>query len=175
MASPWHCAEAGKGHYSCHDIKASDRYCPLHGSNEWLELLHLVLSEERRVIHFQMIVLFKWRWSFPGFLPMKLNIGIYHLVNIAFCRDLHLPIIIPRERLTKMKINRIGSLQLEVILLLKSIREWFRVQHSKAKVVNIRGHILIQIAIESYPDIRFCLARWKTFIAETIGKAFMPT
>jgi hypothetical protein len=64
-----------------------------------------------------------------------------------------------------MKVNRTGSLQLEIILLLKSIREWFRVQHPKAKVVDIRGHILIQIAIESHPDIRFCLARGKTFIA----------
>jgi hypothetical protein len=61
--------------------------------------------------------------GFPGFLPIKLNICIYHLVNIAFHRDLHLPIIIPRERLTKMEINRTGSLQLEIILLLKSIRE----------------------------------------------------
>jgi hypothetical protein len=48
---------------------------------------------------------------------------IYHLVNVAFRRDLHLPILIPRERLPKMKINRTSSLQFEVILLLKSIRE----------------------------------------------------
>jgi hypothetical protein len=27
----------------------------------------------------------------------------------------------------------------------------------------------------SHSDIRFCLARWKAFIAETISKAFMPT
>jgi hypothetical protein len=81
------------------------------------------LSEERRVVHFRMIILFKWRQSFSGFLPIKLDICIYHLVNIAFHRDLHLPIVILRERLTKMKINRTGSLQLEVILLLKSIRE----------------------------------------------------
>jgi hypothetical protein len=74
-----------------------------------------------------------------------------------------------------MKINRTGSLQSEVMLLLKSIREWFRVRHPETKVVNIRGHILIQIAIESHPDIRFCLARWEAFIAETIGEAFMPT
>jgi hypothetical protein len=74
-----------------------------------------------------------------------------------------------------MKINRTGSLQLDVILLLKNIHEWSWVQHSKAKVVDIRGHILIQIAIESHLDIRFCLARWKAFIAETICKVFMPT
>jgi hypothetical protein len=61
--------------------------------------------------------------KFSGFLPIKLNVGIYHLVNVAFWRDLHLPIIIPRERLPKMKINRTASLQFEVILLLKSIRE----------------------------------------------------
>jgi hypothetical protein len=103
-----------------------------------------------------------------------LNIGTFHLVNVAFHRNLHLPIIIPRERLPKMKINRTGSLQLEVILLLKSIREWFWVQHSEAKVIDIRGHILIQITIESHPDIRFCLARWEAFIVETIGEAFMP-
>jgi hypothetical protein len=111
---------------------------------------------------------------FPGFLPIKLNVGIHHLVNVAFRRDLHLPILIPRERLSKMKINRTGSLQFEVILLLKSIREWFRVQHSETEVVDIRCHILIQIANESHPDIRFCLARWEAFIVETIGKAFMP-
>jgi hypothetical protein len=57
---------------------------------------------------------------------------------------------------------------------LKSIHKWFQVQHSEAKVVYICGHILIQIAMESHPDIRFCLARWEAFIAETIGKAFMP-
>jgi hypothetical protein len=56
-----------------------------------------------------MIILFKWRQSFPGFLPIKLDICIYHLVNVAFHRDLRLPIIIPRERLTKMKINTGGS------------------------------------------------------------------
>jgi hypothetical protein len=40
-----------------------------HPCQRYWENCCLVLSEERRVIHFWMIILFKWRQSFPGFLP----------------------------------------------------------------------------------------------------------
>jgi hypothetical protein len=73
-----------------------------------------------------------------------------------------------------MKINRTGSLQLEVILLLKSIREWFWVQHSKAKVVDIRGHIIWEHEIADVTKkariytilseiFTLCLCFWKEY------------
>ena len=62
-----------------------------------------------------------------GFLPIELNVGVHHLVNVSPRRGLQLPIAVPGEGLTKVMFNRTGSLQFEVVLLLECVRERFRV------------------------------------------------